>query len=213
MDFGFWLNRWESNQIGFHEPEANRALVEHLGELRLAEGARIFVPLCGKTLDIAWLRSRGFRVAGAELIEMAVEQLFEEMGETPVISRNGSVSSYSVPGVDVLAGNIFDVSGKTLGPVDAVYDRAALVALPAELRPKYAGHLIEITRGAPQLLVTYDYDQSLMEGPPFSIGDEEVLRHYGDAYDVSRISSADIDGGLKGRCAAKENVWLLRKNL
>ncbi|MGK7948820.1 MAG: thiopurine S-methyltransferase [Xenococcaceae cyanobacterium] len=212
MDSSFWLQKWEKNEIGFHKSEANPVLVKYFGELSLSKGNRVFVPLCGKTLDIAWLLSEGYRVAGAELAEMAVEQLFDELGVKPKISRIGKTSLYSAKDIDIFVGNIFDVSGEMLGSVDAIYDRAALVALPEEIRNRYTAHLKEITDKASKLLVTFEYDRNLMEGPPFSISKEEVDRHYSDSYDLSFLASNDVVGGLKGKCAAKENVWLLRKH-
>jgi len=98
-----------------------------------------------------------------------------------------------------------------LGPVDAVYDRAALVALPADVRQRYAAHLIEIIATAPQLLICYEYDQTLQAGPPFSVDREELHRHYRESYRLTLLDSADVAGGLKGKCPAKENVWLLNK--
>ncbi|MBD2056873.1 thiopurine S-methyltransferase [Oculatella sp. FACHB-28] len=210
MDSNFWLQKWQDNNIGFHKSEANLALVKHVGELSLPHSSRIFVPLCGKTLDIAWLLSKGYRVAGAELVELAIEQLFEELKVSPKISRVGEVSLYSAKDIDIFVGDIFDVSGKTLGPVDAIYDRAALIALPEEVRKRYTAHLMGITDKAPQLLVTCEYDQSLMEGPPFSISQEEVNKHYSDNYSLSLISSTDVVGGLKGKYDVKESVWLLQ---
>lgn len=210
MDSNFWLQKWQDNNIGFHKSEANPALVKHFGELSLPNSSRVFVPLCGKTLDIAWLLSKGDRVAGAELVELAIEQLFEELKVSPKISRVGEVSLYSAKDIDIFVGDIFDVSGKTLGPVDAIYDRAALIALPEEVRKRYTAHLMEITDKAPQLLVTCEYDQSLMEGPPFSISQEEVNKHYSESYSLSLISSTDVVGGLKGKYDVKESVWLLQ---
>jgi thiopurine S-methyltransferase len=211
MNSGFWLQKWEKNEIAFHKDEANPLLVKYFGELSILEGSHVFVPLCGKTLDISWLLSEGYRITGVELVELAVEQLFVELGVEPNMSRVGETSLYRAKNIDIFVGNIFDVSAKILGSVDAIYDRAALVALPQEVRTQYASHLIEITDKAPQLLVTYEYDQSLMEGPPFSISTEEVNQHYSDSYDVSLLSSTDVSGGLKGICAAKENVWVLQK--
>ena len=212
MDSSFWLQKWEKNEIGFHKSEANPMLVKYFGELSLLKGSRVFVPLCGKTLDIAWLLSEGYRVTGAELAEIAVEQLFDELGMKPKISRFGKTSLYSGKDIDIFVGNIFDVSGEILSSIDAIYDRAALVALPEAMRNRYTAHLKEITDKAPQLLVTFEYDQNLMEGPPFSISKEEVDRHYSDSYDLSLIVSTDVAGGLKGKCTAKENVWLLQKH-
>ena len=210
MDPSFWHQRWEKNEIAFHESQANPVLVSHFNELSLGKGSRVFVPLCGKTLDISWLLSNGYRVAGAELSQIAIEQLFMELGLQPEISRVGEVEQWSDKNLDICVGDIFAVSRKMLGPVDAIYDRAALVAFPEEMRNRYTAHLTEITGKAPQLLICYDYDQSLMPGPPFSIRNEEVHRHYADTYEVSLLASTDVPGGLKGKCAAKENVWRLK---
>lgn len=210
MDVNFWRQRWESNNIAFHKSAAHTLLVEHFSELSLAKRSRVFVPLCGKTLDIAWLLSQGYRVAGAELIEIAIAQLFEALGMVPTITKLGAVSLYSAPDIDIFVGNILDVSSEQLGSVDAVYDRAALVALPDTMRQQYTTHLMEITRTAPQLLITFEYDQTLMAGPPFSVNTAEVHQHYGSNYEVSLVSTTDIVGGLKGKCAATENVWLLK---
>lgn len=211
MDAAFWHQKWEANEIGFHEGEANRLLVKYFNALSLAEGRRVFVPLCGKTLDIAWLLSNGFRVAGAELVESAIEQLFSELGIEPEISEVGGVKRYSAKNIDIFVGDIFAVSSEILGSVDAIYDRAALVALPEEIRRRYTGHLMDISDGTPQLLLTFEYDQSVMDGPPFSISNEEVIQHYGDRYELTLMESIAIPGGLKGKCAATENVWLLKK--
>lgn len=209
MDAGFWHQRWEKNEIAFHESKANPLLVKHFNVLSLAEGRRIFVPLCGKTLDISWLLSNGYRVAGAELSQIAIEQLFMELGVQPETSTVGEVKRRSANNLDIFVGDIFALSRKILGPVDGIYDRAALVAFPEEMRKQYAAHLTKITGKAPQLLICYDYDQSLMEGPPFSVSNDEVKRHYAVNYDVTLIASTAVSGGLKGKCPAKENVWLL----
>ena len=210
MDKRFWLQKWEKNNIAFHRSDANPSLVNHFDQLALAKGSRIFVPLCGKTLDIAWLLAQGYRVVGAELAEMAIDQLFVELGVEPTVLDLGDVKHYSATGIDIFVGNIFDVSRKMLGAVDAVYDRAALVALPKAMRNRYTAHLMEVTDKAPQLLVTYEYDQSVMDGPPFSISDEEVNQHYRHSYGLNLLVSADVPGGLKGKCAAKETVWRLQ---
>ena len=212
MDASFWHQKWEKEDIAFHENEANPLLVQYLKELSLVNGSRVFIPLCGKTLDIPWLLSNGYRVAGAELSKIAIEQLFTGLGVEPIISEEGEVDHYRAKNIDLFVGDIFDLSSKMLGLVDAIYDRAALVALPEEMRTRYTAHLMEITYKAPQLLICYEYDQNLMEGPPFSISHEEVNQHYRNSYDLTLIVSTNVPGGLKGKCAAKENVWLLKND-
>lgn len=211
MDPGFWHQRWEKNEIGFHENKPNPLLIKYFHELSVVKGRRIFVPLCGKTLDISWLLSSGYQVVGAELSQFAIEQLFMELGMQPEIETVGLVEQWSANNLDIFVGDIFTVSGKMLGPIDAVYDRAALVAFPEDLRNRYTAHLMEIANRSPQLLICYDYDQRLMEGPPFSVSNEEVHRHYATTYDLALIGGTEVAGGLKGKAPAKENVWLLRR--
>lgn len=210
MEAGFWHRKWERNEIAFHEGSANLRLVEHFAALSLPEGARVFVPLCGKTLDIPWLLERGCRVAGAELSETAVRQLFATLEVEPRISQIGQLKHYHHEQIDIFAGDLFDLSGDLLGPVDAVYDRAALVALPGDMRRRYAAHLAEITGRAPQLLICYEYDQAAMDGPPFSVVPAEVNQLYGRDFSPGLIATSEVPGGLKGKCAATESVWLLQ---
>ncbi|MBS0178072.1 MAG: thiopurine S-methyltransferase [Nitrospira sp.] len=212
MDATFWHDRWASNEIGFHKSEANPLLVKYVDELSLAKGSRLFLPLCGKTLDIGWLLSRGYRVAGAELSAVAIEQLFAELGVTPTITTVGSLDHYRAPQLDIFVGDIFTVTPELLGLVDAIYDRAALVALPRDMRARYAEHLMTLTGQAPQLLISFEYDQRVMEGPPFSVSNEEIREHYGQRYGIRVLTSLDVPGGLKGRCPAEEAVYLLVKN-
>lgn len=209
MDTNFWHQRWEKNEIAFHESEVNPYLLRYFKDLSLVKGSRVFLPLCGKTLAISWLLSNGYHVAGAELSELAVKQLFVELKVEPEISKLDQVKCYSAKNIDIFAGDIFHLLGDALGPVDAIYDRAGLVALPEEMRKRYAVHLRKITGQAPQLLICYEYDQSLMEGPPFSISNEEIDQHYSHSYKVTLLESAEVSGGLKGKFAAKENIWLL----
>lgn len=209
MESTFWRQKWENHEIGFHRSEVNPSLAKYFSKLSLSEKRRVFLPLCGKTLDIKWLIARHYRVAGIELVETAVEQLFDELGMEPEIAECGNMKRYSAANIDIFTGDIFELTGKMLGSVDAIYDRAALVALPEDMRKRYTAHLTEITKKAPQLLVVYEYDQSLMEGPPFSISNEEIKRHYRDSYKVSLIEDADIKGGLKSIREARKKVWLL----
>ena len=118
---------------------------------------------------------------------------------------------YRAENLDILAGDFFDVSAESLGPISAIYDRAALVALPASMRKEYSSHLMNITDAAPQLLITYEYNQLLMDGPPFSVNEDEVKQLYGAAYRLNSAGSKIIAGGLKGKVASTENAWLLHK--
>ncbi len=187
METSFWLERWEKNQIGFHGRVPNPLLVRFFDALALPPGSRVFVPLCGKSLDIHWLLAQGQRVVGAELSEKAIVQLFEELGVAPTIEPLGELLHYHAEDIDIFVGDMFAISAEMLGDVDAIYDRAALVALPPEMRKRYTARLMQITQHAPQLLLTFEYDQSQRAGPPFSVRAEEVASHYAEAYDVELL--------------------------
>lgn len=209
IDAKFWHERWAKNEIGFHEPKPNPIVVEFFNRLALPKRARVFIPLCGKTLDIGWLLSKGFRVAGAELSEVAIQQLFAQLRRESKITKAGPLIRYSAPNIDIFVGDIFKLTRKTLGPIDAIYDRAALVALPENVRKRYTAHLLKITNKAPQLLVTFTYDQTVQPGPPFSITNTELVERYAKTYHLTLLNSVSIPGGLKGKCPATENTWLL----
>lgn len=210
MEASFWHEKWENKQIAFHESKVNPILVENIAQLELDEGARLFIPLCGKTKDIAWLLSQGFRVVGAELSELAVKELFQEMGVIPKVERHPNFSHYSAEHLDLYVGDIFALSAVVLGTVDAIYDRAALVALPSAMRTRYAQHLRKISQGAKQLLACFEYEQALLPGPPFAVSEDEVRVHYAAHYTLRVLQAKAIAGGLKGKVEAVEKVYLLR---
>ncbi|MEO9874673.1 MAG: thiopurine S-methyltransferase [Anderseniella sp.] len=209
MDAEYWHKKWQADDLGFHQAEGNPLLQAYFKTLALPAGSRVFVPLCGKTRDIAWLLSQGCRIAAVELSELAVQQLFADLRLEPAVVVTQGLKHYSAPDLDIFVGDIFQLSREMLDVVDAVVDRAALVALPEEMRVRYARHVAGITGQAQQLLVTFEYDQSQMSGPPFSISNEEISRHYENSYRISSLASVDVAGKLKGKCVANENVWLL----
>lgn len=210
MEVDFWHQRWQKNEIAFHMKHANPMLIKYFSRLALVPASRVFVPLCGKTLDIGWLLSQGHRVVAAELNEDAVQQLFKELEVEPQVTVVAGFKCYSTEGLDVFVGNIFELTADLLGTIDAVYDRAALVALPEVMRFEYSANLRQITQTVPQLLLTFEYDQSLLSGPPFSLSKDEVTQHYQAHYELTELESfAMPGGGLKGKCPAHETVWLL----
>jgi thiopurine S-methyltransferase len=209
MDHDFWHQRWKSGQIGFHQQEINAALQRHGPAAGIVAGARVFLPLCGKTRDIGWLLAQGVRVAGAELSPIAVGQLFAELGMEPEIAALGAVERWSGPAIDIFVGDVMAVTAEMLGEVDSVFDRAALVALPAGMRADYAGHVTGISGGAPQLLITFDYDQEQIGGPPFAVSAAEVERLYAGRYSLTCLERSPTAGGIRG-VPSEDVVWLLR---
>ncbi len=177
--------------------------------LGLAPGARIFLPLCGKTGDIPWLLSQGHAVAGAELSEIAVKALFDDLGITPIVQKTGDLNRYSADGIDIFAGDMFAMTPAMLGSVGAVYDRASLVALPADVRARYAPFLVRLTGGAPHLLIAFDYDASTVSGPPFPVPEAEIRGIYPPGTGITQLADTPATGGIKGVQPAREQVWLL----
>ena len=210
MEPEFWLNKWKKNEIGFHRADTNPLLMDHFPSMNIRPGGRIFLPLCGKSLDMHWLLSQGYQVVGAELSQSAVEQLFETLGLKPEVTTQDEFTRYCAENIEIFQGNIFQLKAEQLRAVDAVYDRAALVALPTETRIKYTGHLRELTGCASQLLVSFDYDQSKMTGPPFSVDEKEVRSHYQAHYKLGLLHQGTIR--LKDTVDAVVKVWGLDSN-
>lgn len=178
MDTNFWHRRWQNNQIAFHQQHIHPLLIKHFHQLCLADHARVFVPLCGKTQDISWLLHQGYHVCAIELSEIAITQLFNDLSLDYQKTKIGDFQHYQADQIDVFVGDFFNFDIQYIGKIDAVYDRAALVALPDSMRKDYVQHLFYLTHAAPQLVINYDYPQELYTGPPFSITDSELSQLY-----------------------------------
>ena len=188
----FWKEAWAKRRTGFHAERPNAFLVEHWSALELHEGARVFVPLCGKSLDLHWLHGKGYHVIGAELVEQAVVELFTEMHLTPDVTTHGELRLHSAERMDILVGDVFAVEAEHVGRVDAVYDRAALVALPPGMRERYVPHILDLTEQAPQLLVVFEFGGDELGGPPFGISEAEVRQRYG-GFEIREVGRVAVD--------------------
>lgn len=215
MEKNFWHERWQRQEIGFHQGEINPYLIRHWQELHLARGAQVFVPLCGKSRDMLWLREQGHPVLGVELSALAVQAFFEENGYRPSRASCGNLERYETDGIRILCGDIFDLKKDDMKEVGAVYDRASLVALPPEMRERYARHLLDILPPATQmLLLTFDYHQPEMPGPPFAVSVEEVEALYRGRAKISLLAQFDALGNNprfreRGLSRLQENILLL----
>lgn len=195
MHAGFWHARWSRSEIGFHLAEVNPYLQRYWPDLGLPTGARVLVPLCGKSLDLAWLAGQGFQVTGVELAQRAVEDFFTEHGLEPVVSEEGPFRLYRAGSVEIYCGDFFALTEQQLSDCTALYDRAALIALPPPMRERYVAHLTQVLpAGCQGLLVTLDYDQAQMDGPPFAVTDDEVQRLFAQRWQVSNLVCADVLG-------------------
>lgn len=217
MSGDYWLARWERGETGFHQDAVNASLQRFWPRLRCGPGDEVFVPLCGKTGDMLWLRRQGCRVLGVELSGVAIRAFFEEAGLAPRRiplagdGEDGGFEAFEVfeaDGIRLLRGDCFDLTDTHLAGMRAVYDRAALIALPPGERARYAGHLLRILpSAAPILLVTLDYPQPEMEGPPFAVSAAEVEALYGGHGDVRLLVQQDILSG-EPRFQARGLSWL-----
>lgn len=210
MEAKFWLDRWKNNKTGWHEKQANPLLINNIEHLKLSKGDRVFLPLCGKSLDIAWLLDQGYQVVGVELSELAVKVVFESLEITPKISNVGDFIQYKTDDLILFVGDFFLATSEVIGHIDATYDRAALVALPENMRTLYAEHLMLITRKSPQLLITLEYDQNFTAGPPFSINTPMLIDYYHQYYEASLLE--DVHYNVKGDRLGEHNekVWYLK---
>jgi thiopurine S-methyltransferase len=209
MHADFWHKRWENKEIGFHEEQGNHLLKRYIDKCNVTSGDLIFVPLCGKTKDIAWLLSKGFKIVGIELNEDAVQQLFAELGSLPQIEVMANFTRYYSRDINVYVGDFFAMDETTLGKVDLVYDRAALVALPPHMRERYTQHLVNVSHGAPQLLICFQYDNDLLTGPPFSVEDELVESYYRQHYHIKSLYRDYVKGGFRGKNEIFESIYML----
>ncbi|MEL6915052.1 MAG: thiopurine S-methyltransferase [Pseudomonadota bacterium] len=207
MEAAFWHERWQSGRIAFHESAPNALLAAHWPGL--AMGRRVFVPLCGKAVDLSWLAAQGHEVVGAELDASAVAAFFAEAGLAPEKRPAGPLTRYAAGGITIYQGDIFALEAATLGPVDAVFDRAALVALPPEMRARYAEHVAALTGHTPQMLITFEYSNPVMEGPPHSVPTREVETHYAARFAIRELERRPITGPLLNRTTGSEVAYHL----
>jgi len=203
-----WLARWREGRIGWHEENGNRFLRKFWPDI--ASGRRVLVPLCGKSTDLVWLARNGHDVTGVELSEIAVRDFFAEAGlhfDTRVADDITWFIGQEAR-ITLACGDFFRFFD---GPFDALYDRGALVALPPETRPEYIRHLHTLLKpDAAKLLVTLEYDQARVSGPPFSILADEVLDYWDDLKCV--VSRNDIDNSppkfrKAGLTKVIESIW------
>lgn len=193
MDPEFWLERWQTGRIGFHQQAANAMLARHWGSIGAPAGSRVFVSLCGKSLDMAWLAARGHRVLGAELSQLAVDQFFESQGLQPSVKRTRHGLHHVAGAFELIVGDAFALDGDALASCAAVYDRAALVALPSGLRRRYADELLaKLPPGCKGLMVTLDYPVPEMSGPPFPVAEADVVALLGDTWELEVLERRDI---------------------
>jgi thiopurine S-methyltransferase len=218
MDPEFWRKRWQNGEIGFHQTQVNVDLRVLWPRLRCPPNAPVFVPLCGKSPDMVWLRALGHKVIGIELSEVAVASFFAEQELQPVREAAGPLQCWRADGYELYVGDFFDLSAAQLAGVHALYDRAALIALPEPLRARYARHLAAtLPAGCKMLLLTMVYPQEQMAGPPFAVAEAEVRSLFGGDFSIRMLATRDAlleeprfqQRGLQSR---DEQAYLLERS-
>jgi thiopurine S-methyltransferase len=193
VDKQHWLDRWQENRIGFHQGEVNRHLQAYLPGFSLPAGSCVFLPLCGKARDIAWIAEQGYEVIGIELSQLAVEAFFDEQGLEFERFDSDRFAIYEAERITLLQGDFFDLRNDDLGACSFVYDRASLIAMAEPDRPRYCEHMLSIIPAVSNmLLITMEYDQAQMQGPPFSVPRDEIYRYYDEAFSINLLESNDI---------------------
>lgn len=192
MDPSFWHARWQANEIGFHQQEINPHLQRFWPPLGVT-GGTVFVPLCGKSRDMLWLASQGHRVLGVEISPIAASAFFSENGLDVEPMQEARFVRRQIAELTLLEGDFFDLTPAHLDGVTAVYDRASLIALPPPMRERYAAHMAALLpSGTPLLLVTLDYPQPEMDGPPFAVSAAEVAALFAARFDIDSLGGQDI---------------------
>ena len=218
MTKNYWLNRWKHDEIGFHQDMFNRHLLEYWQTLKLKAGSQIFVPLCGKTRDMAWLRNQGHSVLGVELSTLAIKAFYKENGLPANHFSGKKFDYYATDHIQILQGDFFDLDKHDVNKVNAVYDRASLVALPPGTRQRYVNHMLHILSPATQiLLISFDYPQSEMQGPPFAVSPDEVVELYQNHAEIHLLAQIDIleenpRFQQRGLSRLQESIFLLILN-
>ncbi len=189
----YWIERWEESQIGFHLPETHPGLLRWFSDSQVLEQSKVFVPLCGKSLDMIWLLQQGCQVIGVEVSQLAVDAFMQEQTLSPKKMLLPDFSLWRVDKLQIYCGDFFRLSANALSGVSDVYDRAALVALDKPLRQQYIEHLLTIIpENCNIFLITVDYDPSEMSGPPFAVPDTEVHEYFSSDFIINKLSEENV---------------------
>jgi thiopurine S-methyltransferase len=189
----YWLDRWRSAQIGFHQAAVDRHLKEYWPLLKLPANSPLFVPLCGKSLDLMWLRVQGHSVIGVELSPVALESLVMEQGIPATRRVLSCFDVYEADGFTLFCGDYFKLSPALLGSVSAVYDRAALISWTPAARESYVKHLTSLTSpGTQTLLIVVEFPPEQMQGPPFPLTPDAIENLYAGHYSIEELGRHEI---------------------
>lgn len=217
METAFWLDRWQRQDIGFHQPGVNDLLVRLWGAVGPPDGTTVFVPLAGKSRDLSWFADRGHLVIANELSELAVDAFFAAEKREPAVSYGMSCQVKRAAPFTFWQCNYFALPAEATRNAGAFYDRAALIAMPRIMQQAYADKLADLVGpGARGLLITLDYDPSEMNGPPFAVPDHQVRQLFSDTFAIDRLETREVLAANphfrnKGLSALREAAYILTR--
>lgn len=198
MDNEYWLQRWREGRTGWHHDDVMPLLAQHWPSLNVPRDTRVLVPLCGKSVDMLWLSQQGLRVLGADVSPIAIESFLAENHLHARTRSTAEGTHYEVtnaPGgdIEIVNGDVFALPPALIAQCRAFYDRAALIAMPAPTRARFARDIYtHLPVGSRGLLITLDYPEGQMQGPPFSVDEAEILRLFDAQWKMERLERRDI---------------------
>jgi thiopurine S-methyltransferase len=204
----FWAERWAEGATAFHRAVVSPALERYARSL-FPSGSKVLVPLCGKSLDLAWLAAQGFDVHGVEYVEQAARAFFAERGVEP---RHAG-DTWSVSGIAIQCGDFLTVD--LPGPFGGIWDRAAMIAVSVADRPAYVRRMRGLVeQGAVLLLESFTYESDTFAGPPFPLSHADVRASYA-GFQIEMLDEEDVlrtepKWRERGARSATDTTWAIR---
>ena len=214
-DYNAWESRWNEGRIGFHRDSVNPHLVTYLNHLKRTGAKEIAVPLCGKSLDLIWLKEQDWNVTGIELVQKAIHEFFSYWNKRPTRSDIENRPNYRHENLNMLNADIFDLPVSLNGQFDAIYDRAAIVALPPAMRIRYADILLKLLKpGGRALIITYEAPTAPDSGPPYNVYEEEIPNLFSSCRtklleSFHYLPESEPKLKIRGLAWCKEQIWLV----
>jgi thiopurine S-methyltransferase len=214
-DNELWQDAWRRRDIDFHQKAVNPLLLKFWPNFRFTVESTVFVPLCGKSLDLAWLAGQGHRVIGVELSPLAVRAFFRENKLQPSKRKVGKFTLWEHGRITILCGDFFELSAEDLGEISVVFDRASLTALPEDIRAEYIAQLRRIVPASCRmlLLTTEEPEAGETQGQPYAVADE-IASLYAGAFDIElrHVESSfepDPDPAISEPVRVEQKVYFL----
>lgn len=212
-----WKAKWARNDIAFHHPEINPLLQQYFFDLGLSTGDQLLIPLCGKSVDITWLSSCGFQVIGVELSEIAIQAYFDALKVEPDKYNSGPFTRWRYRNIEILCGDIFDLTKADLSKIKLLYDNASLTAFSAHDRIEYVRHFSDILPLDCQILLITDETPDEQQSNSVNTIDSEVTTLYSSLYQIKLLHGKncikmDPEHPELAPGEMEEKVYLIRRH-